>query len=447
MPQQDLAILRAYTTACAETDHLVCQDPSACTQMAIELMETERTELLASAYDARRIALESRGQLPDPNWLTSELIVGIEDLLRSQPNIDGPFRSIAITTGLARLAERGLPPDWLVREQIGPSLIRRIILTATSVWHRIFTGELEREQVPELHGWLSSIDADAPDDYRAEHDHTRLIVKSLAGNTFERGSTWIKEASLSDIAAWRVHGYTCSPPEIDDMALPGGRAASHWIYERFSRTYHSDWSPESWAWEASLIEHPSATSNRAGIQLATLQERVTTNSQLTRAASAFVLEDLGEVLPGISRSELVELVAHHLDRGQHSEARALSLAAYSENPKDNDVRAIYAFSWLPLEPRRSREIISETGNTKNMSSAVRDINLATSFLIEGNLDGARSTIAGISTIADGSDVPAWLWDPKSLTSHPQVAFMSPTTWIESSPVSSAAGQQSLASEL
>lgn len=428
MTDQLYPLIQAFTTACAGSGHAVCQAPQTCERMAAESETLERTDRQSAGYDARLLAITRRRQLPDHSWKTSELVTRVEELLHSQPNLDGPFRTISITTGLARLGERGLSPDWLVRTHIGPSLIRRIVLAATSVWHEIHRGEMDRSQVPELHGWLDGVDIDAPKDYDPDRDRSRLITSSLAGATFERGSRWVKEASMSDIAAWRLTDYTCSPPELEDMALPGGRTATRWLYERITRTYHAEWSPESWAWEAAYIEHPTDVARRAGVGLPILEERVCTQSQLTRAASAYVLEDLGEILPGMSRNEFVELVAHHLESGHHADARALSEAALGARPGDDSVRSIFAFCWLPIDPRRSREIIAATRENRTMSNAVRHVNVASSYLAEDDADSAISAVRLLKESSDGTGDSAWLWDPRTLASQPRVTFIAPSQW-------------------
>lgn len=406
------------------------QDPVSCTAMADEAHREAQAERSASTYDARRRALESHGALPDETWTCSALVMCVENLLQSQPNIDAPFRSVAITMALARLGERGIATDWLVREQMGPGLVRRIIVAATSVWHRIRLGEIDHHHVPELHGWLSRIDQDAPENYETGRDRARLIMSALTGTTYTRGAAWLMDASIADISARRLNDYTRSPPEPDDLALPGGSAATRWFYERITRTYLSEWSPESWVWEASYQKHPSQVARRAGIPLPALEERTTTPDQLSIAASVFVLEDLGTILPGMARNEFVELVAHHLDRGEHDDARALSEAAFGERPGDVDVRSVHAFCWLPLAPRRSREIIDSTRVSRTMATAVRSINRATSFLAEENEAAALAEIASLTPEADGFDDAAWLWDPQDFAAAPTVIFVSPGQWIE-----------------
>ena len=161
--------------------------------------------------------------------------------------------------------------------------------------------------------------------YDPEKDLGRVFVNSLSGKASAVGRTWIEEASISDIAAWRVDGYLVSPPALEDMAMPGGRAASRWVHDRLTRTYLSEWAPESWAWEAAYLEHPARVAQRAGVAPSILAERTSTPGQIMRASSRFILEDLGEVLPGVGQEEFVEIVAHHLEHGQHGEAQTLSL--------------------------------------------------------------------------------------------------------------------------
>lgn len=229
-------LIQAYTWACADAGHAVCGNPSACEKFAGSASRQADAENRASSFDARRAALSRRAQMPDHSWSTTELLVRVEELLRAQPDVDGPFRTIAIATGLARRGERSLPVDWLLRDRIGPGLIRRAILASASVWHRVAVGDLDARDVPDLSGWLAAIAEDAPSPYDPEKDLGRVFVNSLSGRASAAGHAWIGEASISDIAAWRVEGYLASPPAPGDMALPGGRAASRWVHDRLTRT-------------------------------------------------------------------------------------------------------------------------------------------------------------------------------------------------------------------
>lgn len=423
-------LIQAYTWACADAGHIVCGNPSACEKFAGSASRRADAENRASSFDARRAALSRHDQMPDHSWSTTELLVRVEELLRAQPNIDKPFRTIAITTGLARLGERGLPVDWLVRDRIGPGLIRRAILASASVWHRVAVGDLDARDVPELSGWLAAIAEDAPLHYDPEKDLGRVFVNSLSGKASAVGRTWIEEASISDIAAWRVDGYLVSPPALEDMALPGGRAASRWVYDRLTRTYLSEWAPESWAWEAAHLEHPARVAQRAGVAPSILAERTSTPGQIMRASSRFILEDLGEVLPGVGQEEFVEIVAHHLERGQHGEAQTLAEAAFRERSDSPPVRSVFAFCWLPTTPARSREILRETAENSTMSSAVRCVNIAASHLAEGATQAALDALQPLKELSDVAGRSAWLWDPLTLRSRPHVTYLAPAQWAD-----------------
>lgn len=430
MANRHESLLLAYSAACADTGHAICRDPEACEDLAGYAERSTRFAQRSADYDARLLAIEGRGTIPDHTWKISALMARVEDLLHTQPNLDGPFRTVAITTCLARLGERGISPDWLVRSQVGPSLIRRIILAAASVWHDVHVGRLSRDQVPELRGWLAGVDMDAPAAYSPERDRARLITSCLAGETLERGARWIGEASMSDIAAWRIDDYTMSPPQLDDMSLPGGSAAARWLYERFMRTYHTEWSPESWVWEAAYLEHPESVAERAGIDLSILKERISTPAQLTKAASSYVLNGLGDILPGMGRNEFIELVVHHLEHDSHADARAISEAAFAAHPSDNTVRSVYAFCWLPMAPpQRCREILETTRENRTMSDAVRRANIVCTYLAEDDLTRAQREVLLLEDAARGVDQPAWLWDPRSLASRPRIIYSAPEEWV------------------
>lgn len=425
------SILLRHTNACAESAHSLCGDPAGCVSTAALVTELANAENDATEYDAQRIAIEHRNRMPDHTWSTTALVMCIKELLMSQPNIDGLYRATAITTALARLGERGINADWLIRVHMGPPLVRHIILVATSVWHQVATGALGRNDVPELHGWLNNIDFDAPVDYNPTHHRARLITCALSGTTRQWSNAWLNEAAIADILMWKSESYTVSRPDISDLSTSGGRNATRWIFDRITRTYMEEWDPRSLAWETAYIIDPVAVASRAGVPQQILKERITTHAQIARAASAHVLRDLGEIFPGVSRNELVELAAHHLERGELEEARALSEAAFSERPGDPTVRSVYAFCWIPTAPGRSRELMCENEKSQTTPPATRIINRASSYLVEVDTASAVAELDSLDEDTPACERPAWLWAPASLqTKEPEVIYTTPTRWKE-----------------
>lgn len=378
--------------------------------------------------------MQRRESMPSAHWSTSELLNFVQNALTSQPNIQPARRSISITTALARLGERDFNPDWVLRTLLGEELCRHIIITCAVVWNRIRRGELTVMDVPELRGWLDHIETDAPTPYDPDADLNRLITRSLAGATMEAGKTWVLTASTSDIAAWRVADYLESVPDDSDMTTPGGPEAMRWAFERMTRTYPQDWSATSRDWELAYLDDPAGVARRSGFSLSILEERSTTLNQIKKASAAALLNDLGDVFPGVSRERVIELVLRELESGSIESARNIISAAHAERPSDTSLTSAYAFCWLPVAPQRSRVIFEDLDSTPTMSPSVRLVNLVASHLVEGD---ARSAAALIDMYEvedlDGS-ASAWLWELDSLVGRapddqPRIVHTPPDQWI------------------
>lgn len=423
-----LAISIAHYEACADTGHAWCGAEDICADMAQRASSALARADEASSFDAGQLTLRFERQMPDESWPTVALFAVAERLLVAQPNIDGAFRTIAATTALARLAERGFDADWVLREQFGPSLLRTIILASVGVWNRMRIGEIAWQQVPELHGWLRLIADEVPDEYTPEKDLPRLITTCLAGDTYAQGSEWLMEASTSDIVAWRLGDHFSSPPLQEDMRRAGGRTARRWLAERFTRTYLHDWSPESLDWETAFLENPRAVSHRVGIPASTLEERAVTGDQISAATSMHVLEALGEVLPGMDKGELLDRSLRLLETRKLKEAVALSRAALDTRPSDEDLRALNAFCEIPTDPSRSLRTILELDSPRWMGTAVRAVNVICCRSLDVKSAQVETGIAALDLSLPGSEDRAWLWDLRTLRTDPHVIFASPSEW-------------------
>lgn len=434
MDTQTLAFVAERSMQCSRRGHPQCGDPRQCEASRYEAENALQQDQAASRFDAGALLVQRQESMPSASWSTSELLNYVQNALLSQPNICPARRSISITTALARLGERDFNPDWVLRTLLGEELCRHIIITCAVVWNRIRLGELDVRDVPELHGWLNHIEADAPSPYNPDTDLNRLITRSLGGATMEAGMAWIHSASASDIAAWRVVDYLESVPDESDMTTPGGPEAMRWAFERMTRTYPQDWSATSRDWELAYLDDPAGVARRSGFSLSILEERSTTLNQIKKASAAALLNDLGDVFPGVSRQRVIELVLRELESGRSNSARNIIAAAHAERPSDQSLMSAYAFCWLPVTPQRSRAMLEALTSTATMTPSIRLVNLVASHLVEGD---ARSAAALINTYEceghDGS-ASAWLWEPHSLLerdpdNQPRIVHTPPDQWI------------------
>lgn len=423
--------LLQYEEACQGSGHRLCRGQMTCARGLDAIGEWQREQRAATHFDVGRELLERRGEMPSHQWPTSILLAYVADQLKRQPNLDPLWRATSITTALARLGERGLPADCMVRTCMGPELLRHIILVSANVWCDIAEGSISRAEVPELEGWLQAVDGDPAISGSWTGDRGWVITRSLQGAPRERGEGWMKDAALTHLLAWRLDDYTKTEVGAEDVVLPCGAVGARWIYERFTKTYADDWSEASRSWEAAFRTDPGAVARCTGVPEEVLQERVVTEEQLNRSILRSVTRTSTTArVDGLSVEEVVEIALVQLEEGFHKGARQLADKASRQVPQHGYLRLLRAFSHLPIEPSVSRDVWQRTlalGEVDGDESHILRADIAASHLMEGSFSLAIEEVSKIPR--NGTKAKAWLWDPVSLPDEPRVCHSALEVWL------------------
>lgn len=418
------AALQRFVLECEASGHELCDK----TMLCEDGWKAHRGEDVASEleFDAGRSLMAVVGKMPGHHWSTTTLVAFVRHHLMAQPNVRGLWRGTAITTALARLAERGIPADCIVRTCVGPALTRRIIFTATSMLSATRRGKCDRLQVPELEPWFRLLESDPELADPTVTDPDLLASTAIRGAVRDEVENWLATVSITHILGWRIENPMVVHPDESALALPGGIGASRWFYERSILTYPAEWCAESRRWESAYLADPEAVARRAGLPLEILAERQVGRHALDRAHLELIL---GRAVPvevdGLSGPEVVEMILSLLSSGALRPARDTARRASERYPEDDSLRLAYAFCTIPFDPAKATEILDGLSDFTAASAAAQVDRATISLLVQPSSDLS----ALVTCSEDELDSKCWLWDPLSFASEPRTLYASPREWL------------------
>lgn len=423
--------LLLFEEACSRSGHELCLGRKTCIEGLEAVGRWRHEQATASQFDAARQLMLRQEEMPSHDWSTPELLLFAAEQLKRQPNLDSLWRATSITTALARLGERGLPVDCMVRTCMGQDLLRHIIIVISNVWSDINDDSRSRADYPELEGWLRAVDDDPVIKGGWAGDRGWVITRSLQGVPRERGEEWLRDAALSHLLAWRLDDYMRSPVSPDDLFLPCGDAGTRWVYERFTKTYADEWSEASRSWETAFRADSGAVARSVGVPEVILRERMIPDEQLTRATVRSVMQgSTAATVDGISVAEIIEIALVQLEEGFFEGARQLSDKASKQIPQHENLRLLRAFAHLSTEPSVSRDVLRRMlaeGEVERSQTHILRADIAASHLME---DGAALAIEEVAKIPRSETrANAWLWDPISLPEQPRVRYSALEDWL------------------
>lgn len=354
------------------------------------------------------------------------------DLLATPPTTNQLWRSIAITTALARLGERGLPADPVVRIGLGPGLAKRILGDAAFFWSAAQADHLTRNGIPPLLGpWCDLFDEEPG--LRGVHNPSpgHVLGVALAGQTGALVNRWLQSAAVGHIVGWKISQYLEVERSPGNVVLSGGKDATRWVCERFTRTYPDEWRIASLSWEMAFNRRPHDTASRVGVPLELLMERVVTDEMVANAIASKLIEKRGagdEFEDDLDGAVVIASLAAMLDSGAIGGARAMARRLLESRPADVHLGMAYAFCTIPISSREARSVLDGLGVGKgSIEAVVRDLNRAACALFEGHPEEAYEITRSVGRPA--RDECVWLWDPEAaLAGRPQVVFEPASIW-------------------
>lgn len=431
MTDSYLATLERLAHECRSSGHLLCDRTQECRTALDRLMAARSGREKAARFDAGEERLRLQAEQPNETWTTSALLRTAKDLLLTPPTKNPWWRSIAITTALARLGERGLSADAVVRTGFARDLVQLIVRDAAMFWCAAGLDDVDDVAVPDiLEPWVALLASDRSLDRHRSELPPHVASVALAGEVGAIAEEWIRNAAIAHVVAWRVVDYLSVERQPRDLVLDGGKDVTIWVTERFTRTYVPEWRASSLQWEHVFNSDPAEAASAAGVPLALLGERTVTEDMLTTALRAKLIDQAAEKFEQreLGDSSIASL-ARLLESGQHRTALQMAQKFHEAHPQAIHFAMAYAFCLIVTDPHRARANLQSLQiSTDRYVVCIRAVNLATCALMDHDLSAAREHLG---TLADGPTQTAWLWEPVSVVrGRPEVRYLSIEEWIE-----------------
>lgn len=415
---------------CAEQGHVTCANPASC----MEFLSWARLELdayqTAAQFELADQAIGPEG--PSAATSTAALFACVESSMLVEPWAShGLRRSIWATGALARLAERGIPADSIVRSHMAFALRRKIALHTAIAWS-YSNREGTRQGIPyQALAWLERfeqiVDMQASD---APATFVDVLVAASTGKFRRVIDEWLRTTAVAHIIAWRISEPLAVEVPLDCMSCAGGTTATQWIFDRYTKPYLHEWQTESVSWELSFALEPIETARRSGVDIRWLNERP---ASVALAANTLVRQhtlwhdepDL--ILSGVSESDVIEDILHLVNSREIRSAQEFATEVASRNPGSFALRRLFAFTLIPSEPARARRMFLDYRDSAE--EWLEQINLACCLIAENKLPAALDLLATVDS-SDWDDRDGWLWTPESLVSNqPLVKGISAAEWL------------------
>jgi hypothetical protein len=430
MTDSYVATLERMAHECESGGHQLCAETRECRIPLDRALSSRARREEASNFDAGEERLRLQASQPADTWSTSALLRTAKDLLLTPPTNDPWWRSIAITSSLARLGERGLGADAIVRSGFARDLVGSIVRDAALYWCASALDDVVDVDVPIiLQPWVELLDSDPSLISHRTELPSHVASVALAGTVGAEAEEWIRSAAVAHILGWRVKDYLRVERQPRDLVLPGGKDVTLWVTDRFTRTYVPEWRSSSLHWEHMYNSDPAQAARVAGVPLAILRERTVTAEMLTGALRVRLIDHADEEFEQreLGDSSIASL-ATLLDSGQHRAALEMARRFHEAHPQATHFAMAYAFCLIATDPSRARATLDSFDPPNSVAVSIRAVNLATCALMASDLATARKHVGEIS---DEGNPTAWLWEPVSVVSEePRVRYLSIRDWVE-----------------
>lgn len=365
---------------------------------------------MSDDFDANRLLLSHGTEEPCSRWETAALLRLVSESIDGGRRGLSRRRTIMLTSALARLGERGIGADMVLRTWMGPRLVSLALLMASYQWHECRV----RGRRPDaaLAPWVEILDGRlGTDTDRGLHGavlEADDALKALA----ER---WRRSAAVAHLVDFRVSGYLSTDVDRSDLVLAAGEGATVWLFERLTLTYLDQWSSASLQWELAYIDQPSEVVRVLGVDDGILAERRVPLGGIAGEISRRLLANgvAGEPVDGLSTQEVSQEVIRFLRLGDHGGALDLATRAFLKSPRDDEVALALACCLMVSAPEQARDLLEQLqvramlgGSGADSLGEVVCIDLATLGLADRTLswDQAVERVRGVRT-------QGWFWDP------------------------------------
>ena len=404
----------------------MCDPPGACDRALENAIQRSHFDLSARQFDLAHASIPPSFEPPAHTWSTSALFRVVTQTLLDEPawSKSAHRRTVWLTSALARLGERGIPADAIVRTYFGSRIRRQMVIEIVGAYIALKRERARVNQIPpHLREWFSLV----PE----SRDLEDLLGQCLAGSLSDAVEEWIQHGAIAHVIGWNRNADRVEvAPE--DRVVRGGVDATRWLIDRFTRTLLDDWSRSSLDWELAYLSEPEATARTVGVAATFIAERPVSESMVIRAIARRTREPSlnDEVFGGMAPVELLENVIALTLRDERSAALELARKAVEFSPSRMEFEQALAFLLIPESSTEAERRLIAMRGRRGAPEGLLTACLAICKIRRGQ---------GIETLNDLRDLSIgrdderfWLWTAESLTeSEPALQNTSLAEWATS----------------
>lgn len=398
-----------FVDECRESGHRMCQPPGACELALDNAIERSRFDAAARQFDLAHVCVPSLSDPPAHTWPTAALFRVVTQTLLDEPawSKSAHRRVVWLTSALARLGERGIPADAIVRTHFGPRIRRQMVIEIVGAYIAVKRGRAEVRQIPRtLQEWFPLVPEDV--------DLNELLARCLAGPMSDAIGDWIENGALVHVIAWKRNA---EPVEIEpeDRVVRGGVDATRWLVDRFTRTALDDWARSSLDWELAYLLEPETTAGAVGVAATLIRERPVSEAMVVRAIARRTREPSlsDEVFGGMRPVEVLDNVIALTLRDERSAALELARKAVEFSPSRLEFEQALAFLLTPENPAEAERRLLSMQGRRGASEGLLTACLAICKIRRGIGNDAADELRRLSD--DPDEHRFWLWTADSLT--------------------------------
>lgn len=395
-------------------DHVEqCDDPghrsdhlSRCAELLSSLAHLRHEDERSSGFTVEAAVSGTRDKVPENGRSTTSLLSAAREALSSPPWRQPLKRSTVIDDAIGLLAGRGIPTEELVRDGLGETIRRRMLLRLSATWWQARYGGGEIDEIPlSARPWAEVFDESAErlGHSPALHD---VVLDALGGQVGRRARRSIENSPLAHVIVW------CSDEPLVSSAPRDEADAIRWFVDCFTHTSPTMWRTSSLQWELAMSEDPGQTAMAADISEAGLHERPVCSDgaldELSRRVRA--PRTAGEPLSaGLTVHDIVGDLVEAITGGHHAQAVALSGSAQESRPDEGALLQISAFCRIPTEPDEARQVLCDTARGSVQDHPTVLANLVCCHLARAEPAEAAHVLEDLAR--HDLQHHGWWWDP------------------------------------
>lgn len=401
--------LNEMAVLCAEDQHDRCDLTLSCEHAVVEWAGS------GHHFDARRELLDATSAWPDHTWTTTALLRLIHDVADERSEESGLRRGLLATSTLARLAERGLGSDVVLRTCLGGLISRRAVTRAAYLWHETRVRGAARD-LGWFRPWVALLDDDPLLEGSTTANFSDVLVIASQGAVGRAAKAWIDTAAATHVLSYRVTDYVSSDVRDSDRTLPCGEDATIWVSDRLTKTYLDDWAGSSLEWELAYRCDADGVITAVGLAPSILLERHVPLAPIHAEMTSRLLArgSLGILPNGLQPHELVETLVQLTRDGNGAAASDLARRAARQMPRNRQILVAAGFCATPQNLAQARSLLERARDLTSrpddgVVSATIEVDLATIALARHDLPTFR---AHRDAAAARPEVSAWYWNPE-----------------------------------